>query len=97
MSSCIASHGTSAAWVELYASVDGFKVTLTAVALEWCAKTGLSREDTIGTKTVESEEAEDAASDLQGIANDWLDEKGNRGWAWRELSFSEAARNLVYA
>ena len=47
MASFIASHGTETTFVELNASVDGFKVILTAKGVEWCSRTGEVREEVL--------------------------------------------------
>lgn len=98
MKTALTSLGTTTAYVELIASVEGEMVTLTALGIEYCPRTGLNRETPIETLTVESEMAEDAGSDLQGLAKAWLDEKGKcEGWFWNSLTFDKAAFNFVYA
>jgi hypothetical protein len=93
----LTSLGTTTAYVELYASTEDQMVTLTAVGIEYCPRTGENRETPIASKTVEGEEAEDAGSDLQGLAKAWLDEKGKGiGWFWKGLTFPEAAFKFVY-
>jgi hypothetical protein len=94
----ITSLGTETAYVELIASSANGMVTLTALGIEYCPRTGLNRETSIETFTVESEMAEDAGSDLQGLAKMWLDSKGkDYGWFWNGVSFDKAAFNFVYA
>jgi uncharacterized protein YfiM (DUF2279 family) len=94
----ITSLGTTTAYVELLASSANGMVTLAALGIEYCPRTGLNRETPIDTLTVESEMAEDAGSDLQGLAKEWLDSKRkDYGWFWNGLSFDKAAFNFVYA
>ena len=93
----ITSLGTTTAYVELVASSENGMVTLTALGIEYCPRTGFNRETTIDTKTVEPEEAEDAGADLQGLAKDWLDDKKKGyGWFYKGITFPEAAFNFVY-
>ena len=94
----ITSLGTTTAYVELYATAENQMVTLAATGIEYCPRTGINRETPIGVITVESEMAEDAGSDLQGLAKEWLDERGkDYGWFWKGLTFDKAAFNFVYA
>jgi hypothetical protein len=94
----LTSLGTTFAYVELYGSTENQMVTLTAVGIEFCPRTCENRETVLGSKTVESEEAEDAGSDLQGMAKAWLDEKAkDYGWFWQGVTFPEAAFKFVYA
>ena len=98
MKTALTSLGTTTAYVELIASVEGQMVTLSALGIEYCPRTGENRETPIASKTVESEEAEDAGSDLQGLAKEWLDSKGKaEGWFWNSMPFDKAAFNFVYA
>lgn len=93
----IANLGNTTHFVELYATVEGLKVKLIAKGLTYTPNMGFTLETDLGEKVVESEEAEDAASDLEGAAKVWLEEmKVERFWSYRERSFSQAAFHFVY-
>lgn len=93
----IASLGTNASFVTLFASQYKDEIKLVATATEWCAKTGEYRKEEIGAKLVSLEEAQDAASDLQGEAKEWLlNKSGTFGWFDRNQSFDSAVAAYVF-
>ena len=93
----IASLGTNASFVALFASQDGEETKLVATATEWCAMTGEFRKEELGEKVVSLEEAQDAASDLQGDAKEWLlNKSGTFGWFDRNQSFDSAVAAYVF-
>jgi hypothetical protein len=88
--------GTDDTFVELsFRRLGGALVELVATRVEYNAFTGKYLRDELGREVVEEEDAENAAVDLEWIAQGNLDETGDRGYA-DPCDFGEAVdRELV--
>jgi hypothetical protein len=83
--------GTDNHFVEFFMDRTENGIELRAVAVEYRAFTGRYIREELGVETVSEEEAIDAASDLQGAANAYLDNLNHAGFS-SPISFPRAVK-----
>lgn len=90
----ITTTGTDSHYVELHMRRLGARIELRAVSIQFFAVTGRYDADELGVEIVDEEEAIDAASDLEALAERYLDASGDLGRCDR--GWGEAVEEILF-
>jgi hypothetical protein len=90
----ITATGTDSHYVELHLRRLGARVELRAIDIQYFAVTGRYDADELGVEIVDEEEAIDAASDLEALAERHLEATGDLGRC--DQGWGEAVEAILY-